>query len=131
MTGSYFTLTALTEPMQQDLADTFRRMAERLEGTEDQGYLRVRIAEGDDPDQGRGWTLKLGNSEATVTKSKRKSVDFEIITDKDTWWEIAQGSLAPLRAFTEGRMRVRGDVEFGTRALKHLASQSPPKGKEA
>ena len=41
--------------------------------------------------------------------------DFEIITKEEVWWQIAEGSLAPVRAFYENKMGLRGNILLGER----------------
>ena len=49
-------------------------------------------------------------------------VDVEVITTPETWLAIASGELAPLDAFTGGKMRVRGDYQLARRVMAHLAA---------
>jgi putative sterol carrier protein len=56
--------------------------------------------------------------------------DFEIIAKEEFWWQIAEGSLAPLRAFCESKMGLRGDIQLGERLLMQLAAQKGRSEKE-
>jgi putative sterol carrier protein len=117
--NSYFRLRSLTGPTERDLGTTFQRMAELLEGSDERARLQFRILNG-----GRqlGWCLELAPQACQVRAEIIDHPDFEIITKAETWWQIAGGLLSPLRAFTQGKMRVRGNIELGKRLLQQLAS---------
>ena len=119
MINSYFTLRRLTESTERDLDKTFQRMIELLEDSEESARIQFQIIRDTQP---LCWCLELERRSCRVTREKIEHADFEIITKAKTWWQIAEGSLAPLRAFTQGKMRVRGNIELGQRVLKQLAS---------
>ena len=119
MQNGYFTLRKLRAPLEKDLEMTFQRMAELLKKSEEKARIQFRITDGE---QESYWGLELGPTACRVHTKKAERPDFELITDAETWWQIAEGLLAPLRAFTQGKMRVRGDLELGKRILQRLAS---------
>jgi putative sterol carrier protein len=119
MHNSYFTLRKLRAPIERDLGATFQRMAELLERSEEPARVQFRILDGE---KQLYWWLELGSTACRSHAEKDERPDFEIITKAETWWQIAEGLLAPLRAFTQGKMRVRGDIELGKRILQRLAS---------
>jgi len=119
MQNGYFTLRKLRAPLEKDLEMTFQRMAELLKKSEEKARIQFRITDGE---QESYWGLELGPTACRVHTKKAERPDFELITDAETWWQIAEGLLAPLRAFTQGKMRLRGDLELGKRILQRLAS---------
>jgi putative sterol carrier protein len=48
---------------------------------------------------------------------------LEIITDARTWTEIATGRIAPLEAFGQGKVRVRGDIELALLLARRVQRQ--------
>ena len=46
--------------------------------------------------------------------------DLEIITDAETWTAIAEGKAAPLEAFGQGKVRVRGDIELARHFVRRV-----------
>jgi Putative sterol carrier protein len=118
MMNSYFTLRSLMGPTEKDLGTTFQRMAELLEGSDEPARVQFRILNGE---KQLCWCLELGPKACHVRAKSIDHPDFEMITNAETWWQIAEGSLSPLRAFTQGKMRVRGNIELGKRILKRLA----------
>jgi putative sterol carrier protein len=51
----------------------------------------------------------------------------EIITEAETWWEIAERRLSPLEAFVTGRLRVRGNIERAKRVFLVDLAAAPTK----
>jgi putative sterol carrier protein len=100
-------------------------MAESLTGSEEDARIQFRILEGT---QELSWHLDLTSKGCQVRAERIFRPDFEIITKAETWKQIALGSLSPLRAFIQGKMRVRGNIELGKRFLQRLASSSDKEG---
>jgi putative sterol carrier protein len=50
-----------------------------------------------------------------------KKPDLEILTKRETWEQIARGTISPIEAFVTGQMRVRGNYKLGPKIIKHLA----------
>lgn len=124
--NSYVTLRKLTEPTEKEreptdreLDATFQRMAELLEGADEEVRVQFQIFSGE---KQLLWYLEPVEQVYQVRAERVDHPEFEIITKSETWWQIAQGSLSPLRAFIQGKMRVRGNIELGKRLLKQLAS---------
>ncbi len=112
----------LTTVASSQLAASFDRMAESLKGASFSGIARFTLV--GDP-QTQSFTISLQERSAKVesdAKSPSEKVDIEIITTPETWLAIAEGKLAPLDAFTQGKMRVRGDYKLGQRIMKQLAA---------
>jgi hypothetical protein len=116
----------LTEHGKNDLDHTFRRMAEVLGETEERGWIQFRIKS---DEEWKYWSLELGPEGCKVHAERVTSPAFEVatpafevITPARTWWQIATGSISPLEAFGEGKMRIRGDMELGRLLLRRLAS---------
>jgi putative sterol carrier protein len=112
-------------PNEHDLDQTFQHMAEALAGSGEEGHFQVRIL-------GSGaelcWNIGLGGKSPEVGRQRMHRPDFEIVTRIETWWHIAEGKLSPLDAFLTGKMRVRGNRDFGQRVFKRLAR---PEGKHS
>lgn len=123
--SAYFTLKGLVDPRRRDLRRLFQRMAERCSGSGDHRTRRAQfqIVAGAER---TSWSLEVGPRAAKLLTDAVSQPDFEIITDAETWWRIAEGKLAPLRAFFDGKMRLRGDVDFGERFLRQYAAPTDP-----
>lgn len=118
------TVRPLANSTETDLDTTFQRMAEFLTAPEEDiqdARVQFRILEGA---QELCWHLDLTPKGCQVRAEKISRPDFEIITKAETWKQIALGSLSPLSAFTQDKMRVRGNIELGQRLLRRLASES-------
>src|SRR5262249_33245361 len=125
MVDTYFSLHKLTGPTRKSLGETFHRMVELLNANaaDDSGRLQFRILGGEKPSV---WTLAPVRKRWHVGEDEIEKPDFEIITDAETWWEIADGRLSPFRAFLQGRMRVRGNFELGKRVLARISTSAAP-----
>jgi putative sterol carrier protein len=116
---SYVKLRSLTERRESDLDGTFQRMAELLDKTGEHALLQIRVL---NDEKHLHWCLELDEQGSRVRTELVQHPDFEVVTRAETWWQIAEGSLSPLEAFTRGKMKVRGDVELGKRILRRLAA---------
>jgi putative sterol carrier protein len=123
MVHAYFSLHKLTGPSRKSLGETFHRMAELLHenAADEAAHLQFRILDGD---RSSVWTLASVRKRWQVGEEEIKKPDFEIITDAETWWQVADGKLSPFRAFLQGKMRVRGDVELGKRVLARISTSA-------
>jgi|SRR5215471_2849838 len=119
--NAYFTFNKLTGPSGKDLAATFERMAEMLHETSDKGKLQFEIITGN---QSTYWLVDINAKSSTAKAAKNDEADFDLITDADTWWELANGTLSPLRAFVQHRIRIKGNLSLGKKMLMNLSSQN-------
>jgi putative sterol carrier protein len=113
MQATFVRIKPLVGPDRDELQATFSRMAELLADAGESGELQFRIVGAEQ----RCYSVALGQAH---TKAERPSL--EIVTRAQTWWEIAAGSVSPLQAMIDGKLRVRGDMELGERLLQHLAA---------
>ena len=95
-------------------------MAELLQGFNERARIQLRIISGE---KQLCWYLDLSENACQLHVKETDRPDFEIIAKEEFWWQIAEGSLAPLRAFFENKMRMRGDIRLGERILMRLAAQ--------
>jgi hypothetical protein len=107
----------LTGTGERDLGSTFDRLAELLAGNRVGAAITFSIVPGEnlDADPARSWSLRLGEQATTVSAERDERPDLEVILAEQTWWELAEGSVAPLEAFGRGRLRVLGDVRVARR----------------
>jgi putative sterol carrier protein len=121
MVDAYFSLHKLTGPTQKSLGETFHRMAELLHANaaDESGRLQFRILDGEKQSV---WTLASVRKRWQVGEEEMEKPDFEIITDAETWWQVADGKLSPFRAFLQGKMRVLGNIELGKRVLGRISA---------
>lgn len=104
------------EPAQ--VTASFDQMAKALQGASFTGVARFTLIGGP---QEQSFALAI-HGDTTKIETDAGKVDLEIITTPETWLAIAQGTLAPLDAFTRGQLRVRGDQTLGQRIVKRLAA---------
>jgi putative sterol carrier protein len=116
--STYATFRTLTGPQEQDLADTFQQMAAQLSDSGESAQVQFRILDGDER---RYYCLSLDRYGCKASSDRAEEPALEVVTRSETWRQIAAGSLSPLDAFIQGKMRIRGDVELGKRLLRQLA----------
>lgn len=116
--ATYAKIRRLARARNENIEQTFRRLAELLRNSGTSGVLRCTILMGD---ESRSWTFELSKRDCRLRSVAANVPDLEIITREATWWEIADGGLSPLDAFMRGQMRILGDTEFGSRLLGHVA----------
>ena len=112
-------LRDLTGPEEQDLGQTIERMAELLKSSGETGRVQFRFI---DKEPGRDWCLELRGRQGAARAERLDGPNLEVITRAKTWWGIAKGTLSPLDALLQGKLRIRGDAELGKRLLRHLAA---------
>lgn len=100
-----------------DLDATFNRLADVLGGSPADATVTFSLVPGDDldTDPARAWTLRLGADRTTVSAQRDARPDLEVVLAEETWWQLAEGALAPLEAFGRGRMLVIGDLRVARR----------------
>jgi len=118
MSNNFFTLKKLTGSKQKDLRSTFQKMAEMLKSTDVPGKFQFQIFKGE---EAAFFHIDVSKKSVKLNAKKVQKPDFEIITNDETWLEIATGTLSPLRAFLQNKIRVRGDVGIGERFLKQFS----------
>ena len=116
---AYFTFQKLSSPSNKELGATFERMAEILHGSGATGKLQFQILSGDKTSH---WLVDINHKSSSAKAAKNDKADFELITDADTWWELASGKLSPLRAFIEHKIRLRGNLSVGKKLLMNLSA---------
>jgi hypothetical protein len=55
-----------------------------------------------------------------VVSEELPAPDLEVIVRDDAWRAVISGTLSPLVALAEGRLRVRGNIDLGKRLLAGL-----------
>jgi putative sterol carrier protein len=118
--NAYFTFRPLTGHSGKDLGATFKHMGELIKGAEGSGKLQFQIVSDDQPSY---WVIDVSNKNAHAKEGKVDKPDFEIITTAETWGLIAAGSLSPLRAFVDRKIRVRGNLSLGKDLLMRIAEK--------
>jgi hypothetical protein len=122
---TYARIRRLSKQRGEDMDKTLGRLGELLRDARKTATVRCTILVADEP---RHWTLELEDracrvhrEAATKGRGGLKRPDLQVITRETTWWEIADGGLSPLEAFTQGRLRILGDTELGVALMRHLA----------
>jgi hypothetical protein len=113
----YARIRPLTAQRGEDIGETFRRLGDSLRGSDLFGTLKCTILGAEET---RHWVLEFQDGDCALGRDAANIPDLEIITPEATWLEIAGGHLSPLDAFTQGRFRIRGDTQLGSKLLRHL-----------
>ena len=120
---NYAQIRRLAENRSAGIDGTFGRLTDLLRGSGMTGDVQCTILTGDTR---RNWVIQLRAKDCQLRRDAAASApnagaaNLEIITSEATWWEVAEGSLSPLDAFVQGRLRIRGDTEFGSRLLRKI-----------
>lgn len=111
-----------------DVGSTVNAVLDRLDDADVAGNMRITLLSDGEllPEGGpKQWDLDLGKKqcvavEETKGQKRARNLDLELVMSAATWTEIALGRLAPLEAFSAGRLRLRGDAELANRLYEHL-----------
>lgn len=115
----YASLRPLNEPSLREFERAFERLGELLEKSGERGRLQFQIRSAE---ARRYWSFELAAEGCRLRAEPVEKPDVEIITQAETWWQIADGTLSPVEAFGRGKMRIRGDLELAKRLYKKLAT---------
>ena len=111
-------LPPLIEAGHDDVSGSVDRFGELLSSFGQSVSIGLQLT-GDPPQY---WGLQVSAEGSRVAQQPDGSAqpDIEIITDKQTWSRIAEGTLAPLTAMIEGTMRFRGDVVLASQVVHQM-----------
>ena len=98
---------------------SFKRIAQAMSKSKRHAAVQFTIATRSKP---RHWCVLLHPKGAEVSDGAIEQPSLEIITDTECWTQIASGSLSPLEAFGQGRLRVRGSIELARSIARQLRS---------
>lgn len=99
------------------VGESFRKLAAALSKSKRTAAIQFTIDEGG---RTRHWTVVLSPSGSEAAESAVDQPNLEIITDAATWTDIAGGRVAPLEAFGQGKVRVRGDIALAQLLARRL-----------
>jgi hypothetical protein len=102
-----------------ELEHALQRAAKALADSGEEGLVQVRILGEQGP---RHFHFKLTPKRCTLHMEEAEKPTLELIGLEETAWSVLDGSLSPLEAFRQGKMRIRGDVALGRRLLRQIAS---------
>jgi putative sterol carrier protein len=91
------------------IGESFKQIAGALSKSKRTGVIQFTIHESG---KMRQWCVGIAPNGCEATETAVERPDLEIITDTGTWVDIAAGRVAPLEAFGQGKVRVRGDIEL-------------------
>jgi putative sterol carrier protein len=91
------------------IGESFKRIAKALAKSKRTGVIQFTISYGR---KTRQWCVATSPTGCEATETATERPDVEIITDANSWTDIATGKVAPLEAFGLGKVRVRGDLEL-------------------
>ena len=89
--------------------ESFKRIAEALDKSRRTGTIQFTIR---DSRKTRRWCLTMTPEGCHKSEAETERPDLEILTDTETWTTIAEGKVALLETFGQGKVRVRGDIEL-------------------
>jgi SCP-2 sterol transfer family len=99
------------------IEETIERIAAAVRWTRPSAVVRFTILQ---PAPARSWSLDLSRKGCSVGESRDDVPDLEILTTPDVFQKMFGGELAPLQAFGQGRMRVRGSLEVARALVRNL-----------
>ena len=118
MSTSFFTLKKLGGSKFKNPRSALQKMTALLRSTDENGRFQFQIIKGQKTSV---FHIEVDGKAGKLYDEKTDRPTFEMITNEETWLEIASGKLSPLKAFMLDKIRVRGDVEAGQRFLKQFA----------
>lgn len=112
-------LPALIEPGQSDTGMSVTRLAELLHSFGSPATVVLTVIGAASTER---WQIKISATKATASTGAAGTPDVEVITSPAVATAITSGSLSPVAAFGQGRLRIRGDLGLASRLLKHVAA---------
>jgi len=99
------------------IGGSFKQIAAALSKSKRTGAIQFTINDGR---KVRQWCLAMTPSGCEVTETATERPDLEIVTDAQSWADIASGKLAVLEAFGLGKVRVCGSIELARVLARRL-----------
>ena len=118
MAESYFTLKKLAGSKHKSPKTAFQKMAKLIRSSQEPGRFQFQIVKGG---KASFFHIAVEGKQRQLFDTKTDRPTFELITSEETWLQIVNGKLSPLKAFLQNQMRVRGDIEAGQNFLKQFA----------
>jgi hypothetical protein len=112
-------LPALIEPGQFDIGMSVTHLADLLHSFGSPVTVVLTVIGAASTER---WHVKISATEAVSSAGAVDAPDVEVITSPAVASAIASGSLSPVVAFGQGRLRIRGDLGLASRLLKHVAA---------
>jgi pimeloyl-ACP methyl ester carboxylesterase/putative sterol carrier protein len=113
-------------PEVSDVRASFLQLAERFVPAEARGVDVAYVVELDD---GAAYTIQVADGRCLVSPGEPAEHDARLRTDPATWLDIVAGRVDGIRAFTTGRLRVRGDLQQAVQ-LETMFSRGPEATRE-
>jgi putative sterol carrier protein len=66
-------------------------------------------------EQTGSWAVKIENQTCQLIKGSVDKADLTLSMSDQTWLDIAEGRLDPMKAFLSGKVKTAGDVMLATR----------------
>ena len=110
----------LTAGGRNDTAGTFKSLSELLAASHLRGTLQVWLVP-DKHTQASCFRVNFAARKSTLSTTAVKKPSVELVMKPEVWAQIAAGRLAPIDAFMDGLMRIRGDVTLAQKMMKHSA----------
>lgn len=110
----------------RDLRASFLDLAERFVPAEAHG-LRITYVialDGCTP-----YTIQVADGRCLVSPGEPRHHDARLHTDPDTWLDLVAGRVDGIRAFTAGRLQVRGDLQLAVQ-LETMFARGPESSRE-
>ncbi len=114
-----------------DLTSIVKQLAQLIPASAERGMVQITLIQ---KNRRESWSIVLDHNPRVVTSEQSATPDLEIITSPQTFLGIIGGTLSPIAAFQDGRLRIRGDLRVwqvdsaGRRGLGHhlcLLSRRP------
>lgn len=108
-------LRPLLDAEPDDVKASLKTIVERLAKHKITGAMRLSLQTAKGVDS---WTIDA--RKMSVHQADAEDGDLELRMSSETWLEIATGRLAPLEAFAQGKLAVRGDTKLAVLIYERL-----------
>jgi putative sterol carrier protein len=106
-----------------DVDGVLQELTNALERSKDKGIFRITIV---DDRQTKSHDLVYGSGKCRVRKAGKGRPNFEVRTDLETFYGMAEGQLSPIEAYYNGKMQIRGKLAYGRTILELIAAPGEP-----
>jgi hypothetical protein len=109
--------TTFAERGTRDLSETFATLASRIGPSTEHARVQIGIRRAGVT---RHWSLVVGPEGCAVRPEGMSSPDIDVVVVEEAWWNIAEGYLAPLEAFSRGVLTADGDLNMALNLLDRI-----------
>lgn len=101
----------------KEFGSSLTNLSKHLKTLSKSGCIAVSLVDKENDDR---YFITFSKNKSSVSRKTTKKPNLEIFLRSENWWKIANGKMSPLDLVLAGKLRIKGDIHFGTMILKTI-----------